>query len=477
MRRISRRTFCKRVAAGAAALGLSLGRRTAQGISKQAPAGRPNIVLILADDLGWMDLHCQGNNLVDTPNLDRLAGEGMRFTDAYAAAPVCTPTRAAIMTGQSPARLGITNHAPGHPGGFAPPGAAVGEADNAKYLPLKHVTIAERLKAAGYATGFIGKWHLSCRRGHRGRPPLEAGLRPEHQGFDSNVGGCDYGGPPSYFDPYRNPTITDRRAGEYLPERLADESIAFMTAHRDRPFFLALWNYAVHYPRQAPDDLLAKYSKRKGRGIKIQAYAAMIEGLDRALGRVFKALDALNLADKTLLVFTSDNGSLDGDNRPLRGVKGYLYEGGIRVPWIVRWPGKVEPGTTCTTPILSTDLYPTMLQAAGLAPETGKVLDGESIVPLLRQTGGLQRDAIAWHYPNYAFHKENRLGSAIREGRFKLIKHYDDNSVELYDLGEDIGERNDLAGSLPAKARRMRERLERWLGESGARMPKRVLKT
>jgi arylsulfatase A-like enzyme len=465
------------VAVGGAALGLSLRASTSRAISKQAPPLRPNIVLILADDLGWMDLHCQGNELVDTPNLDRLASQGMRFTDAYAAAPVCTPTRAAIMTGQSPARLGITNHAPGHPSGFAPRGAAVGEADNAKYLPLKHVTIAERLNAAGYATGFIGKWHLSCRRGQRGTPPFEAGLRPEHQGFDLNVGGCDYGGPPSYFDPYRNPAITDRRAGEYLPERLADESIAFMTANRDRPFFLALWNYAVHYPRQAPADLLAKYGKRKGRGIKIQAYAAMVEGLDRALGRVFKALDTLDLADNTLVIFTSDNGSLDGDNRPLRGVKGYLYEGGIRVPWIVRWPGQVKPGTMCTTPIISTDLYPTLLQAAGLAPEAGKVLDGESIVPLLRQTGRLQRDAIYWHYPNYAFHKENRLGSAIREGRFKLIKHYDDNSVELYDLGEDIGERNDLAAELPVKARRMREKLERWLRESGAKLPKPALQT
>ncbi len=474
MRCVSRRTFCKRAAVGGAALGLSLGGSTSRAISKQAPAVRPNVVLILADDLGWMDLHCQGNKLIDTPNLDRLASQGMRFTDAYAAAPVCTPTRAAIMTGQSPARLAITNHAPGHPSGFAPPGAAVGEADTAKYLPLKHVTIAERLKAAGYATGFIGKWHLSCRRGQRGTPPSEADLRPEHQGFGSNVGGCDYGGPPSYFDPYRNPTITDRRAGEYLPERLADESIAFMTTNRDRPFFLALWNYAVHYPRQAPADLLAKYSKRKGRGIKIQAYAAMVEGLDRALGRVLKALDTLGLADNTLVIFTSDNGSLDGDNRPLRGVKGYLYEGGIRVPWIIRWPGKVKPGTTCTTPIISTDLYPTLLQAAGLAPETGKVLDGESVVPLLRQTGRLQRDAIYFHYPNYAFHKQNRLGSAIREGGFKLIKHYDDNSVELYDLGEDIGERNDLAAKLPKKARRMRERLERWLRESGAKLPGRA---
>ncbi len=476
MGRVSRRTFCKRIAGGAA-MGLSLGGSVSRAIAKQAPPARANIVLILADDLGWMDLHCQGNKLVDTPNLDRLASQGMRFTDAYAAAPVCTPTRAAIMTGQSPARLAITNHAPGHPAGFTPPGAAVGEAENTKYLPLAHVTIAERLKAVGYATGFLGKWHLSCRHGQRDTPPAEAALRPEHQGFDSNIGGCSYGGPPSYFDPYKNATIANRRVGEYLPDRLADESIAFLTASRDRPFFLTLWNYAVHYPRQAPADLLAKYSRRKGPGIKIQAYAAMLEGLDRALGRVFKALDTLGLTDNTLVIFTSDNGSLDGDNRPLRGVKGYLYEGGIRVPWIVRWPGKVKPGTTCATPIISTDLYPTLLQAAGLTPEADKTLDGESIVPLLRQTGRLRRDAIYFHYPNYAFHKRNRLGSAIREGHFKLIKHYDDNSVELYDLAKDIGEQNDLAATLLETAGRMTQKLERWLEQSGAKLPSRAERT
>jgi len=474
MTSVSRRTFCKGLAAAGAAFSLSARgglRRAAAAEPAKAP---PNIVLIMADDLGWMDLHCQGNKLVDTPNLDRLAGQGMRFTDGYAAAPVCTPTRAAIMTGQSPARLTITNHAPGHPAGFGPRGAVVLEAENAKYLPLAHVTIAERLKAAGYATGFIGKWHLSSRRGQRNAPPLEASLRPEHQGFDSNIGGCSYGGPPSYFDPYKNPTIKDRRKGEYLPERLADESIAFMTANRSKPFFLALWNYAVHYPRQAPADLLAKYSKRKGRGIKIQAYAAMVEGMDRALGRVLKALDTLGLADQTLVIFTSDNGSLDGDNRPLRGVKGYLYEGGIRVPWLVRWPGRVKPGTTCATPIISTDLYPTLLEAAGRAPEADKVLDGRSIVPLLRQSGTLKRDALYFHYPNYAFHRRNRLGSAIRQGHYKLIKHYDDNSVELYDLSKDIGETNDLSAALPEKARQMREKLERWLKQSGAKMPSRA---
>ena len=474
MSTVSRRTFCK----GILGAGVSVSLSACDARSRIFVAGkagtRPNILLIMADDLGWMDLHCQGNTLIDTPNLDRLAGQGMRFTDGYASAPVCTPTRAAMMTGQSPARLTITNHAPGHPQDYAPPGAAVLEADNAKYLPLDHVTIAERLKQVGYATGFIGKWHLSSRRGQGNTPPRERDLRPEHQGFDVNVGGCSYGGPPTYFDPYKIPALKNRRKGEYLPERLADESIAFLSRPRTKPFFLALWNYAVHYPREAPADLIAKYSTRRGRGIKIQAYAAMVEGMDKAIGRVLAALDALGLAETTLVIFTSDNGSLDGDNRPLRGVKGYLYEGGIRVPWIVRWPGVVKPGTTCSTPIISTDTYPTLLEAAGLVPAAGKVLDGLSIVPLLRQSGTFKRDAIYFHYPNYAFHKRNRLGSAIRQGPYKLIKHYDDGSVELYDLDKDIGERNDLSTKFPARARQMKAKLELWLKQSGAKIPKRA---
>ena len=484
MSRPSRRDVLKHLGAMGAAASLS-GCGTAPWASAaraDKPRRRPNIVLIMADDLGWMDLGCQGNTLVDTPNLDRLAAQGMRFTDAYAAAPVCTPTRAAMMTGQSPARMTITNHAPGHPQGFAPKGAVVGEADNAKYLPLSHVTIAERLKQAGYATGFIGKWHLSCRRRHRNVQPGETQLRPEHQGFDMNVGGCDYGGPPTYFDPYRIPALPPRRKGEYLPERLADESIAFLKSNATRstssgqakPFFLALWNYAVHYPREAPAALIAKYRKRKGRGIKIPEYAAMTEGMDTAIGRVLGALDTLGLTDNTLVIFTSDNGSLDGDNRPLRGVKGYLYEGGIRVPWIVRWPGVVKPKTTSATPIISTDVYPTLLEAAGLTPDKGKVLDGLSIVPLLRQAGQFTRDALYFHYPNYAFHKRNRLGSAIRQGRYKLIKRYDTGQVELYDLDKDIGERNDLSSKLPDKARQLKAKLEQWLKQSGAKLPKRV---
>ena len=440
--------------------------------NKADRADKPNIILIMADDLGWMDLHVQGNPNLDTPNLDRLASQGMRFTDAYAAAPVCTPTRAAMMTGQAPARLGITNHAPGHKPGFIPKERHQAGAAKTNHLPLKQVTIAERLKAAGYATGFIGKWHLSHPGVGREKTELaETALRPEHQGFDLNIGGNQRGGPPSYFEPYKIPNITPRKEGDYLPERLTDESIAFIEKNRGRPFFLSLWSYSVHYPIQAPQDLIDKHTKRGAH--KNPAYAAMIEGMDTALGRLLKALDDLKLRDNTLVIFKSDNGSLFG-NEPLRRNKGFLYEGGIRVPWIVRWPGVVKPGSICSTPVVSMDTFPTILEAAGLRPLPGKILDGESLIPLFKQQGGLKRDSIYFHYPNYAFHKRNRLGGAIREGDYKLIKRYDDGSIELYNLAGDVGEQDNLAKARTDLAGRLQRKLDAWLKETGAKMPARI---
>jgi arylsulfatase A-like enzyme len=434
-------------------------------------ARRPNLLVIMADDLGWMDLRVQGNRLLETPNLDRLAAQGMRFTDAYAAAPVCTPTRAAMMTGKSPARLGITNHAPGHRPGFAPKGGTLGEAESQTYLGLGEVTIAERLREAGYATGFIGKWHLSDRKGADASGPWEPRLRPEHQGFDRNVGGCQLGGPPGFFDPYGIPNLPPRRAGEYLPDRLADECITFLRDHRERPFFLCWWDYAVHYPIQAPAALIEKYRGRPG--VKDPAYAAMIEAMDAAIGRVLRELDELGLATNTLVLFTSDNGSLFG-NEPLRANKGFLYEGGIRVPWLVRWPGLVASGTTNRVPVITTDIYPTLLAAAGLPARAGEAPDGESLLPVLRQTGALRRQALYFHYPNYAFHQRNRLGSALRDGDWKLIRNDDDGSLELYDLAADPGETRDLAAARPEMARTLNAQLEAWLKSSGARRPTRV---
>jgi arylsulfatase A len=471
----NRREFLEKVALGAAAMSLPMDKLDCTVTLAAAPKKRTNIILIMIDDLGWMDLACQGNKRLDTPNIDCLASQGMRFTDAYAAAPVCSPTRAAIITGQSPARLGLTTHIPDRPS-YRPEESPLLSAETRDYLPLEHVTLAERLREDGYATAFIGKWHLSGIRKSANDSLQEPDLRPEHQGFDLNIGGCAYGGPPTYFDPYRIPNISSRREGEYLPDRLADETIAFMKAHRTKPFFVALWNYTVHWPMEAPKRLIDKYTKRVGPGLKDPRYGAMIEAMDAAVGRVLTEVDKLDLADDTLVIFTSDNGGYAGvsDSSPLRGSKGHLYEGGIRVPLIARWPGVVRSKTVCGTPVVSTDFYPTLLDVAGLKPRADKKIDGESLMPLLGQTGSLKRKAIHFHYPNYAWHCSNRLGGAICEGDYKLLKWYEDGSVELYHLKDDISEKVDLSELEPERAKQLKGKLETWLAESGAVMPKRL---
>ena len=301
---------------------------------------KPNVLFILIDDMGWMDLGCQGNKNLRTPNIDNLAKGGMRFTDAYAPAPVCSPTRASIITGQSPARLQITNHLP-HQDRFTPKDSKLLPAKMLNHLSLESETLAERLKKdAHYATAFIGKWHLYTGRDKK--------YNPLNQGFDINIGGCSYGGPPTFFDPYRIDFLPDRKEGEYLPNRLADEAIAFISEQnsKDKPFFVALWNYTVHWPMEAPDKLVEKYKNLPVKGYRDYRYAAMIEAMDIAIGKVLKSLDDLNITEETLVIFTSDNGPFGGvgDASPLRADKGHLYEGGIRVPLIVRWPGKVEAG-------------------------------------------------------------------------------------------------------------------------------------
>jgi arylsulfatase A-like enzyme len=433
-------------------------------------AERPNIVYILIDDLGWSDLACQGNRLVETPRIDQFAQQGMRFTDAYAAAPVCSPTRAATLTGMSPAKLQITNHTPDRPA-FTPPNAKLASAKMLNHLPLKHTTIAERLQRAGYATAFMGKWHLS------GPGKGSGEFEPTAQGFDLNIGGCGYGGPPTFFDPYRIPNLADRKQGEYLPDRLADEAIAFMKRNRQRPFMLFLWNYTVHWPMEAPQPLIEKYKDRTGRGLNDTRYGAMIEAMDGAVGRVLDALDELNLADDTLVVFTSDNGGFGGvsDNRPLRAAKGHLYEGGIRVPLIVRWPGVTKAASVCRTPVVSMDFHPTLAVAAGvdISSEEQSELEGVDIGPLLRGERKVDRDAIFFHYPNYAWHRSNRLGGAVRAGKYKLIERFDDGSLELYDLSADLSERKNLSDEMPQLAAKLRDRLVKWRSDVGAAMPER----
>jgi len=444
---------------------LALAGMFCSAAGRAAEPGPPNIVFILIDDLGWMDLACQGNKLVETPRIDRFATEGMRFTNAYAAAPVCSPTRAAILTGKSPARLHLTNHTPDRPD-FTPKNARLLPAKMLNYLPTEHVTIAERLRGAGYKTAFMGKWHLSGPGD--GKPEFE----PTAQGFDINLGGCGWGGPRTFFDPYKMPNLPDRRAGEYLPNRLADEAIGFLRANRQGPFALFLWTYTVHWPMEAPPALLEKYADRKGPGLNDTRYGAMIEAMDTAAGRVLDELDRLKLTDNTLVVFTSDNGGYGGvaDNRPLRLDKGHLYEGGIRVPLIVRWPGVVAAGTTCDTPVISMDFHPTLAAAAGLTDAQPEGVEGVDLVPLLKG-GKLQRDAIYFHYPNYAFHRSNRLGSSIRWGNYKLIEFFDDGSLELYDLSKDIGEEHNLAQSMPERARQLQRKLAHWRAETKAALP------
>ena len=433
-----------------------------------AAAAKPNILFILIDDMGWMDLGCQGNPHLKTPNIDRFATEGVRFTDAYAPAPVCSPTRAALMTGHSPARLHLTNHLP-HQDRFTPPDSKLLPAEMRDHLPLEYTTIAERLRdEAGYATAFIGKWHL-----YKGR---EEKFAAQFQGFDINIGGCSYGGPPTFFDPYRIPFLSDRKQGEYLPDRLADETISFMRKQVEakKPFYVALWNYTVHWPMEAPAEFVAKWADKPKLGYNHKVYPAMLETMDLAIARVLGELERLKIEEETFVVFTSDNGPFGGvgDARPLRGDKGHLYEGGIRVPLIVRWPGKVAAGQVREDPVILTDFYPTLLEVAGLKTRKDYPGDGESLLPVLTGEGDLERDALFWHYPNFAFHRDNRLGSAVRMGDYKLIEFFEGNEVELYNLREDLGEKKNLAGVEVGRVQEMRKRLSRWREKSGARMPR-----
>jgi arylsulfatase A len=433
---------------------------------------KPNILFIMADDLGWMDLACQGNKLVDTPNLDRMAKEGMRFTDAYAAAPVCSPTRCAVLTGQAPARIGMTTHLPGL---FFPEDSRPQPAKLTPQLDSDSVTIAERMKEAGYANAFLGKWHVAPSVAKGGKVADE--LSPVGQGFDVNIGGTSFGGPPSFFSPYKNAELPDGPDGEYLPDRLTDEAIKFIKANKGNPWMVHLWYYTVHWPMQAPGTLLEKYKDRKGPGLNDSRYGAMIEAMDMDVGRLLKTLDEMGLSKDTLVIFTSDNGGFAGvsDCRPLREAKGYLYEGGIRVPMLVKWPGQVQAGTLCHEPVISMDFYPTFLELAGLEP-TAQPLDGESLLPLFRQSGHLRRKRIFFHYPNYAWHMGNRLAGAVREGDWKLKRNYDDGSLELYNLAEDLSEKLNLANEKPGLAKRLDAELGKWLKETGAPMPRPALR-
>jgi arylsulfatase A-like enzyme len=422
------------------------------------PATKPNILLILADDLGWTDGGCFGSKFYETPHIDRLATQGMRFTDSYSACTVCSPSRAALLAGQYPARLHLTDYIPGK----VPTKAKLSVPDWTQHLLLEVPNLAKTLKSAGYATASIGKWHLG-----------EDAFWPEKQGFDLNIAGYDHGHPPTYFSPYKIPTLTDGPPGEFLSERLTSEAIQFIEENKDRPFFVYLPHYAVHHPVMAKPEVIAKYKSKVDPKAphKRPEYAGLIESVDDSVGRLLAKLDELKLSENTIVIFTSDNGGLASvtTNLSLRGGKGTAYEGGVRVPLIIKWPGVTKPGSVCHEPVIGVDFYPTLLAMAGVPVPPG-VLDGENIEPLLRQSGSMKRDAIYWHYPHYHTCGATPYG-AIREGDFRLVEFYEDNHVELYNLKDDIGETKDLAATLPEKTAALRQKLHDWRQSVDAQMP------
>lgn len=450
-----------------------------------AAEDRPNIVFFLADDLGQRDLGVYGSTFHETPNLDRLAAEGMLFTEAYAACPVCSPTRASVMTGQWPQRTGITDYigAPTEPGQWKR-NTRLLPAPYSDRLALEAPTLAKAMKGAGYATFFAGKWHLG-----------PEGWWPEDQGFEINMGGIDRGGPyggKKYFSPYGNPRLSDGPEGEHLPDRLATETAKFIEANREKPFFAYYSFYDVHTPLMAREDLKRKYEKKReqlgltekwgregGRDVRLvqehAVYAAMVEAMDLAVGKVLDKLDELGLRERTLVIFTSDNGGLSTSegwptsNLPLRGGKGWMYEGGIREPLLVRWPGVVEAGSICETPVSSPDFFPTLLEATGTAAQPGQVLDGLSLLPVLKG-GQLQDRALFWHYPHYG-NQGGAPAAAIRRGDFKLIEWFEENRLELFNVGIDPGEQSDLSSEQSALASELRNELHAWQKEVGAKFP------
>jgi arylsulfatase A-like enzyme len=433
----------------------------------------PNIVFILADDLGWTDLGCMGSTYYETPAVDRLARGGMKFTNYYHCQN-CAPTRAALLTGQYPPRTGV----------YTVGSLVRGEAkfrkmnvpENRTQLPLEKVTIAGALKDAGYATAIFGKWQL-------GETPE---YHPARRGFDEAI--ISRG---RHFDFETKPPV-EVPPGTYLADFLTDRAVGFIEKNKDRPFFLYLPHFGVHAPYQAKKELIARYQKKKpAGGHRDPVYAAMIDSVDQSVGRILAKLDALKLAGRTVVIFSSDNGGVGGyeaagvkaravtDNAPLRGGKGMLYEGGVRVPLLVRWPGVIRPGTVCDRPAIHVDLFPTFLELAGARAPAGQPLDGVSLVPLWKDPGAkLPRDALYAHFPGYL--EGNGPGNwrttpvgTIRAGDFKLLEFFEDGRLELYNLKDDIGEKNDLAAKMPDKVKELQAKLAAWRKAVGAAMPER----
>lgn len=450
----------------------------------------PNIVFILIDDMGWKDLACYGSDFHETPNIDALARDGARFTNAYSACPVCSPARASILTGKYPVRVGVTDFIGSD---------ARGRLLDAPYiheLPLSETSLASTLRTHGYRTWHVGKWHLGGEK-----------TWPDRHGFDVNIGGCDWGLPRhGYYAPWGIPTLPESPEGTYLTNRLTDEAVALIENADDRPFFLNLWHYAVHVPIQTADPALVTQYRRKATDMGLDrlpafeegdcfpcehkkdkrilrrliqsdaAYAAMVEHLDSCVGRVIDALARTGKLDSTIIVFTSDNGGLataEGSptcNAPLSEGKGWMHDGGVREPLIVRAPWMIKAGTVVDEYVTSPDFYPTLLEMAGLPALPEQHEDGISFVPLLEGEKEFDRGPIFWHYPHYG-NQGGTPGCAMRHGRYKLLRFFEDEHLELYDLESDPGEKTDLAAQEPDLTAAMAAQLSSWLAEIGALLP------
>ncbi|NOU36919.1 MAG: sulfatase [Kiritimatiellaceae bacterium] len=458
---------------------------------------KPNIVFILIDDMGWKDIACCGSEFYETPNLDRLAGQGMRFTDAYASCPVCSPTRASILAGKYPATVGITDWIDSDNYVHPARGKLI-DVPYLKQLPTSEYSLAKALKAGGYRTWHVGKWHLGG-----------DGYLPQNHGFDVNIGGGrqGYPGPGGYFSPWTIEAFKDVVVpdGTDLTDYLTDQAINLIREKSDAPYFLNLWHYTVHTPIQAKADKIKKYEdKAKAMGLDemktfeegdfypcehkkdkrilrrlVQSdavYAAMIETLDDNIGRLMDAIEESGEAGNTIVIFTSDNGGLataEGSptcNAPLAEGKGWMYEGGTREPLFIRWPGVIDAGSVCRTPVTSPDFYPTLLEAAGLDLIPGQHVDGVSFLPLLNGGKIPEPRAIFWHYPHYG-NQGGTPGSSVRLGNYKLIEFFEDDRIELYGLENDPGETQNLSGKLPELARSMRETLHQWQRHVEAKIP------
>ncbi|HTT64249.1 MAG TPA: sulfatase [Bryobacteraceae bacterium] len=437
----------------------------AAGAAFAAPPPRPNIIFFLLDDLGWRDFGCYGSRFYETPNIDRLASEGVRFTNAYAACPVCSPTRASILTGKYPARLHLTDWIPGRKQW---PTSKLITPVFEQQLPLREITIAEALKPLGYRTASIGKWHLGGQ-----------GFLPTDQGFDLNVAGTERGSPQSYFGPFDLPNLKGGTKDDYITEKLSDAADRFIESSAGKaPFFLYFPEFAVHIPLQARQAAIERYRRRNaGQAFPNPVYSAMVESADEALRRLRATLDRLKVADQTIIFVFSDNGGLryEGsspnpvtDNSPLRAGKGHLFEGGIREPLLVHWPAVTKPGRVCDTPVSSIDFFPTILEMAAGAGVPG--VDGSSLAPLLGGGAEPAHDALFWHYPHYSNQGGTPAG-AVRLGDWKLIEFFEDGRQELFNLKEDIGERRNLAQREPRIRARLHDRLRGWRSEVSAAMP------